>query len=59
MAAPEHAVPLREENPEWGGAEERVECSCGFTGPMDALLCVDESIALWCPQCRGAGWSFV
>jgi hypothetical protein len=63
MSAPEHAIPLQDENADWAKGETkrtRVICmSCDWKGYMYELLCVDEETTMWCPICRSAGWTFV
>lgn len=62
MGAPEHAISLAEENPDWAkgsSKKTRVTCQgCGWKGKMYQLLCIDEETTLWCPQCGTAAWIF-
>ena len=59
MSAPKHAVPLREENPDWSNVKATITCQgCGWHGEVADLLCVDKSETLWCPQCRTSGWVY-
>lgn len=58
MSAPDHAIPLSEENPNWKKEKgfPDFKCPCGYEGRGHELLCVDESETLWCPVCRTSGW---
>lgn len=58
MSAPENAIPLSEENPEWTGCDlPSFTCTCcEYEGEGHELLCVEDNDTLWCPICGSVDW---
>ena len=57
MSAPDNAIPLKEENPDWAGQLPGFHCpACNYSGMGEELLCTDDDDTLWCPMCRTSGW---
>jgi len=59
MSAPDNAISLAEENPNWKKRHLKFKCSCGYIGHMSELLCVDDDETRWCPICRTSGWVWI
>lgn len=60
MSAGPNAIPLREENPEWGGLDlSDFKCECGYTGKAYELLVEPDNDTMYCPVCKTTAWIWV
>jgi hypothetical protein len=61
MSAPQNAIPLVKENPDWIKKDPSwkfVCCdeTCGHVGHASQLLCVPDNETMWCPICKTIDW---
>ena len=61
MSAGPNSIPLWKESIEWKtDPAGRVWCQgCNWKGQHYELLCEPDEETVWCPQCKGPGWSFL
>ena len=60
MAAPAHAMALKDDAPGWADLKSGIwfKCNCGRIGHISDLLFVNEQTKMWCPECKQDNWGW-